>query len=105
MSAGGENPFESDRIHSCSVCGVCPLKHNKRRHRVHRKLESPAEKARQVRLRQDPSIANASVPDIGIAGAARNRVPATGPDLEFMTALLRAILGNRWSSSQIHRQK
>ena len=64
---------------------------------VHRQLEASAEKARQVRLRQDPSIANARVPDARIAGATRDRVPATGPNLKFVTTLLRTILRRKRS--------
>ncbi len=94
MSASGENPFQPQRIHSRSVRSVSRLKHDKRRHRFHRNFESSIEKARPMRSGQDPPIANSSVPHAGILGPARNRAPAASPNLEFMTALLRPILGN-----------
>src|SRR5580692_10707420 len=93
MAAGRENPFKSDRIHSSAIDRVGSLKDDISRHRVHRKLEASAEKARQVRLRQDPSISHARVPDARIAGATRDRVPATGPNLNLVTTLLWTILG------------
>ncbi len=94
MSASGENPFQAYRIHSCSVGSVCPLEHNKRRHRIHRQLESAIEKTRPVGRGQDPAIANTRVPHARIPGPARNRAPAASPDLELVTALLGAILGD-----------
>ncbi len=95
MSADGENPFQPHWIHSCPVRGVCRLEHNKRRHRLHCKLESSVEKSRPVRSCQDPSVANSRVQHARIFGPARNRAPTASPNLEFMTTLLRAILGNR----------
>ena len=95
MSARGENPFQSHRIHSCSVRSVGPLEHNKRRHSIQRQLESSAEKSRPVRIRQNPPIADSGVPHARIFRAARDRVPAASPNLELMTALLRTILGDR----------
>ena len=95
MSARGENPFQTQRIYSCSVRSVCRLEHDKRRHRVHRELESSVEKTRAVRSRQDPPIANSRVPHARVFGPARNRVPAASPNLEFVAAFLGAILGQR----------
>src|SRR6202158_5752037 len=94
MSAGGEDPFQADWIYSRPVGGVCPLEHDKRRHRFHRQLESSSEKARTVRSGQDPPVANSGVPHAGILGPARDRVTSASPNLELMTALLGAILGN-----------
>src|ERR1700675_3698193 len=94
MSARGENPLQAQRIHSRPVRSVCRLEHNKRRHRFHRKLESSVEKTRTMRSGQDPAIANSGVPPARILGSARNRTTAASPNLELMTALLRAILGN-----------
>src|SRR5271155_1755873 len=105
VSAGGEDPFKPYRIHSGTIRRVCRLEDNKRRHRVDRKLESSAQKARQMRLRQDPSISKARVPDVRIAGAARNRVATASPDLELMTALLRAILSESWGTCQNYCEK
>jgi hypothetical protein len=87
-----KDPSKVNRIHPGSIRRVGPLEHNKRRHGIDGKFKASAEKARQMRLRQDPSIANARVPDAGIASAARHRMSAARPNLEFMTALLRAIL-------------
>src|SRR5208282_1820913 len=94
MSAGGENPFQAHRIHSCSVRGVGWLEDNKRRDRVDREFEASVEKTGAVRSRQDPSIANSRVPYARVLGPARNRVSASSPNLELMTALLRTILGD-----------
>ena len=99
-SACGENPFQIQRIHSCSVCGVSRLEHNKRRHRFHRNFESSIEKTRPVRSRQDPPIANSRVPHACVLGPARNRAPTASPNLELATAFLRAILGNRKRTRQ-----
>src|ERR1019366_1683218 len=95
MSAGGENPFQPHGIHSRTVRGVCRLEYYKCRHRVHRVLESSVEETGAVRSGQDPSIAESSVPHAGVLGAARNRAAAASPHLEFMTALLGAILSDR----------
>src|SRR5580658_2030761 len=91
----GEYPFKAHRIYSCPVSGVGPLKHNKRRHRIDRKLESSAEKTRQLRPGQYPPISKTHVPHIGIFRAAWNRVSAASPHLDLMTAVLRTVLGNR----------
>src|SRR5208337_2693267 len=98
VSAGGENPFQAHRIHSCPVRGVCSLEDNKRRDRIDRKFEASVEKTGAVRSGQNPSIANSRVPDAGVLGPAGNRAPTARPHLEFMTALLRTILGDgeRW---------
>jgi hypothetical protein len=104
-SARGENPFQIQRIHSCSVRGVSRLEHNKRRHRFHRNFESSIEKTRPVRSRQDPPIANSGVPYARILGPARNRATAPGPDLELAAAFLRAILGNGKRSRQKQSKK
>src|SRR5438309_11435619 len=56
VSTRGKNPFQADRIYSRPVGGICPLEHNKRRHRFHRTLESSIEKTRPMRSRQDPPI-------------------------------------------------
>jgi len=100
MSARGENPFQADGIYSRPVGGVCPLEHNKRRHRFHRNFESSIEKTRPMRSRQDPSVANSGIPHAGIPGPARNRMAATSPNLELTTALLWAILGRREKRNQ-----
>src|ERR1017187_440844 len=105
MPARGENPFQPHRIHSRSIRSVGRLEHNKRRHRLHCKLESSVEKSRPVRSRQDPPIANSRVPHARILGPARNRAPAATPNLELTTALLRAILCNRKRNSQKHCQE
>src|ERR1019366_10698858 len=105
MSARGENPFPPHRIHSSPIHGVCRLEYNKRRHRVRRQLESSTEKSRPMGSRQDPPIANSRVPHARILGSARNRAPTASPNLEFMTALLRAILGDSWRTCQKHRQQ
>jgi len=100
MAAGGKNPLEAHRIHSRAVRGVSPLEHDKRRDRIQRKLEASLEKAGAVRSGQDPSITNARIPYTRIAGPARNRVSAASPDLEFVTALLRSLLGRNQGSCQ-----
>jgi len=105
MSARGENPFEADRIYSGSVCRIGRLEYDKGRHCVHRELESSVEKARAVWSGQDPAIANSGVPHAGILRTARNRVAAAGPHLEFMAALLGAVLGEGWESCQKHGEK
>src|SRR5580698_8271920 len=104
MPARGENPFEADRIDSRSIGRVGRLEHDECRHRVHRKLEASAKKAGKVRLRQYPSIANAQVPDVCIAGAAGNRVSAARPYLELVTAFFRAILGECERSRKKNRE-
>ena len=100
MTAGGKNPLEAHRIHSRPIRGVGPLKRNKRRDRIQRKLEASLEKAGAVRGGQDPSITNARVPYTRISGPTRNRVSAAGPNLEFVTALLRSLLGRSQGSCQ-----
>jgi hypothetical protein len=104
-SACGENPFQIQRIHSCSVRGVSRLEHNKRRHRFHCNFESSIEKTRPVRSRQDPPIANSRVPHTCVLGSARNRAPPTGPNLEFMTSLLGPILSNGKRTRQKQSKK
>src|ERR1019366_4633628 len=105
MSAGGENPFQPHGIHSRTVRGVCSLEHNKCRDRVHRVLESSVEKTGAVRSGQNPSIAESRVPHAGVLGAARNRAAAARPNLQLMTALLGAILGDGERSGQEESQK
>ncbi len=94
VSAGGKNPLKSNRIHSSAVRSICPLEHDERRHCVHRQLESSVEKAGAVGSGQDPAVAKSCVPDAGIRSPAGNGVAAAGPDLDLMTALLGAILGD-----------
>src|ERR1700675_3683302 len=94
MSARGENPFQPQRVHSCSVRSVSRLEHDKRGHRFHRNFESSIEKPRPMRSGQDPPVANSRVPHARILGPARNRVTAASPNLELATTFLRAILGN-----------
>src|SRR6266478_777362 len=100
MSAGGENPFQPQRIHSRAVRGVSRLEYNKRRHRFHRKFESSVKETGPMRSGQDPPIANTRVPHARILGPARNRVPTASPNLELTTAFLRAILRNSQRDSQ-----
>ena len=102
MSARGENPFQPHRIHSSPVHCVCRLEYNKRRHRVHRQLESSVEKSRPMGSRQNPPIANSRVPHARILGPARNRAPAASPNLKLTAALLRAILRHRQRNGQKH---
>ena len=105
MSARCENPFESHWIYPGSVGSVCRLEYDKGRHCVQGKFESPLEKARAVRSGQDPSVADSGVPCARIFCSARNRMPAAGPDLEFMAAFLGTILSEGWESCQKHGQK
>ena len=105
VSAGGEDPLKPYRIHSGSIGGVCRLEHDKRRHGIECKLESSAEKSRAVRSGQDKPIANSGIPDVRIAGTARNRVAATRPNLELMAALLGAILGDGERKCNEQREK
>src|SRR4029077_19676028 len=94
MSAGGENPFQPQRIHSCSVGSVSRLEYDKRRHRFHLKFESSVEKTRSMWSGQDPPIANSRVPHACILGPTRNRAPPPSPNLELTTAFLRPVLAN-----------
>src|SRR5258708_12922491 len=94
MSARGENPFQVQRIDSRPVRSVCPLEHNERRHRFHRKLESSVKETRPMRRGQDPPKANPRVPNARILGPARNRVPTANPNLELPTPFLRPTPAN-----------
>src|SRR5271154_6613302 len=95
VPASSKDPLQTHRVHSCTVCSVCRLEDEKCRHRIHGELESSPENAWQVRLRQNPSIADARVPHTRVAGTPRPRVSATGPHLEFVASRLWPILGHR----------
>lgn len=45
-----------------------------------------------MRRGQNPSIPNPDIPQTGVPRAARNRVPAPGPNLKFVSAFFRTIL-------------
>src|SRR5258708_32350747 len=87
------------------VRSVCRLEHNKRRHRFYCVLESPVEKSRPMRSRQDPPKANSGIPHVGLPGPTRHRMTAASPNLKLTTALLGAILGNGKGSRQKQSKK
>src|SRR5215469_14955721 len=87
-----EVPFQVNRIQAYPVCGVGGLKNEISRHRIDRIFESAVQEAWAVRVRQHPSVAQAGIPNTGVAATAGYRVATRGPDLHFGGALLWARL-------------
>src|ERR1035438_10352297 len=105
MPASSKNPLEHHWIHARTVRGILRLKYNKRWHRIDGEFETSAEKARQMRLREDPSIAHARIPDTRVLSASRNGEAATSPNLQLATAIFGTILGECSRDSYKHCQK
>jgi hypothetical protein len=83
-----EVPLEAERIEPHTVGSVGRLENEEDGDGVDRILEAPAEKSRQMRAGQDPPVAQAGIEDAGVTSSAANRVAASGPDLDFVAALL-----------------
>ena len=82
-------PLEPQRIEADSVSRVCRLESEKNRDGIDRILKSSAQKSRQMRIGEKPSVAQPGVEDSSITAATADRVAATGPYLDFVAALLR----------------
>ncbi len=92
-SARGKVPLQIQRIETGSERRIGRLEYHKHRHRIQRVLESSFQKARPVGPGKNPSVAQPGVPHAGIRSTARNGVPAAGPELYFVAAILDPGLG------------
>lgn len=88
-----EVPLQAERIETHAVGCVRGLESEENRDGVDGIFESSAEKARKVRSREDPSVAQAGVERACIASSAADRVAPSCPNLHFVAAFFRAGLG------------
>src|SRR5690242_8356208 len=92
-SSRGEVPLQVQRIETHSVGCVSRLEHDKRRNRIQRVLESAFQEAWTVGPGKNPSITQAQVPHSGVRCTAGHGVPAAGPKLDLVAAVLYPGLG------------
>jgi hypothetical protein len=93
MTVAFEVPLEAQWIEAHAVGSVGRLEDEEEGNRIDRIFKPSAEKAGQVQIRQDPSVAQASVEDAGASSSATDGMSAGRPDLDFVAAFLRAGLG------------
>src|SRR5262252_6690658 len=84
-----EVPLQPQRIETNPVCGVCRLECKEYRNRIEREFETAAQKTGQVWVSKDPTIAQARVENSRVASATTDRVSASGPNLNLVSALVR----------------
>jgi hypothetical protein len=87
-----EIPYQGERIYRGAIRGVRRLKNHEDRNRVDGVLESPAEEARAMRLRDDPAISKARGPHAGVLRDSIRPVPSRRPKLYFIPIRLRPVL-------------
>src|SRR5215472_7758628 len=102
--AGYKIPFEIQRIQSYSVGSIVGLKNEVCGNSIHCILKSTSQQSRQMRIGQNPSIAQPRVPDASIAATARDRMSAGSPYLKLGSALLGTGLGPEVSAPAAHKQ-
>ena len=82
-------PLQRQGIETDAISGVCRLEGKKNWNGIDRIFESSAQKSRQMRICENPSVAESGIEDSSITAAAADRVAATRPYLDFVAALLR----------------
>src|SRR4249920_283172 len=87
-----EIPFQSEGIQAKTIRRTTVLDHQKNRDDIHRVFELAAQESRANWWRQNPTVTHTHVPDAAVGGAAIQSVAATCPDLQIMSAILRASL-------------
>jgi len=92
VSACGENPFKTDRVHSAAECRVGALEDGEGRHGIDGKFEASVEKTGQVRIGEDPSITDSGVPYVCVLRPSGNRVAAAGPHFDLVAAVLGTVV-------------
>jgi hypothetical protein len=90
VAAADEIPLEAKRIESYAVGSVGGLEDEKHWDGIDGVFEASAQKAGKMRVGENPSVAEAGVESAGIAASSSDRMAATTPDLDFVSALLRS---------------
>src|SRR5580658_2931052 len=80
-------PLQCDGIERNAISRSARLKHQESRHDIDGILKLAAQETRTMRSGENPSVAQTDVPSADVAGAARNAMPAAGPELEFVISL------------------
>ena len=92
--AAHEIPLQAERVEAYSVGCVRRLKDEEDGYGVEGIFEASAEKTREMRIGENPSIAQAGVECAGVRGSSGNGVSTAGPDFDLVAALLGTGLGD-----------
>ena len=85
--ASREVPLQSQRIHPSPISRVVALKDHEDWHRIDCIFKSSIQKSGPMRPREDPTITQASIPNISTRRASGNRGSAAGPYLKFVATI------------------
>src|SRR5689334_8154522 len=81
-----EIPFQPERIEAQADGGVRGLEDQENRDGVERVFEASTEKSWQVRISQNPAIAEPGIEGSGVLRPSWDGVSAAGPDLNLVAA-------------------
>src|SRR5690348_5007555 len=87
LSVPDKIPLEIQWVHAHPVSSSGGLEEKICRNRINRVFESAPQESRQMRAGQYPTIAQACVPDAGVAAPTRHRMPCGCPHLKFCRTL------------------
>ena len=99
-SVAFEIPLQSERAEPHTVGGIRGLENEKDGDAVDSVLKASAKKAGEMRAGKDPSIAQPRVEYANVLRAARHRVPASHPQLDFVATLFGTCLGDAGGCSK-----